>query len=130
MHWMVTQLDSDIASYPTRSRRAARLSLARLQQSAGAGSGLESKRSTLGAYLSVDSYSQTAAAAAAAAAAGHIVKYYCKYQDRLTLSSALGTSLRRQAKGRRRWLGRLGPTRSAAHPASLFAAPDNNKQQQ
>ena len=53
--WMVTQLDSDVASRPTRSRREARLSVARLQ-SAGAGSGLETKRSALGTHLFVDTY--------------------------------------------------------------------------
>ena len=36
-----------------------------------------------------------------------------KYQDGLTLRSALGTSLRRQTKGRQRGLRRLDPTRSA-----------------
>ena len=43
-----TQRYSDVASHPTRSRRAARLPVVRLQ-SAGAGSGLETKRSALGA---------------------------------------------------------------------------------
>ena len=52
MSWMATQLDSDVASRPTRSRRAARLCVARLQ-SAGAGSGLDTKRSALVAHLSV-----------------------------------------------------------------------------
>ena len=47
---------SDVASHPPRSRQAARLSVAKLQ-SAGAGSGLEAKRSALGAHLSVDTYS-------------------------------------------------------------------------
>ena len=55
MSWMVTQLYSDVASHPTRSRRAARLSVARLQP-AGAGSGLETKGGALGAHLSVDTY--------------------------------------------------------------------------
>ena len=44
MSWGVTQLCSDVASLPARSRRVARLSVARLQ-SAGAGSGLDTKRS-------------------------------------------------------------------------------------
>ena len=41
-------------------------------------------------------------------------------------SSALATSLCRQTRGNQPWLGRLGPTSSAAHPARLFAAPDHN----
>ena len=56
MSWMVTQLDSDVTSRPMRSRRAARLSVVRLL-SVGAGSGLDTKRSTLGAHVSVDRYS-------------------------------------------------------------------------
>ena len=69
--WMVTQLYSEVASHPARNRRAARLSVARLQ-SVGAGSGLETKKSSLGAHLSVDTYSQTTAAATGVS---HIVKY-------------------------------------------------------
>ena len=69
--WMVTQMDSDIASHPTRSRLAAHLPVARLQ-SAGAGSGLETKRSALGAHPSVDTYSSWTRTAAAVS---HIVKY-------------------------------------------------------
>ena len=56
MSWIVTQLYSDVASRPTRDRRAARVSVARLQ-SAGAGSSLETKRSALVEDLSVDIYS-------------------------------------------------------------------------
>ena len=41
-----------------------------------------------------------------------------KYQDGLTLRSALGMFLRGQTGGSRRGLGRLGPTRSGAHSAS------------
>ena len=51
----VTKLHDDVASRPTRSRRAARLSVAR-RHSAGAGS-IKTKRSALGAHLSVDIYS-------------------------------------------------------------------------
>ena len=51
MDWMVTQLYSDVDSHQTHSRRAARLSVARLQ-SAGADSGLETQKSAL-APLSV-----------------------------------------------------------------------------
>ena len=92
-----------------------RLSVARLQ-SAGAGSDLKTKSSTLGVHLSMHT------AAAAAAAVSHIVKHKIpRHVDR-----ALGTSLRRQTRGSQRWLGRLGPTRSAAHPARPFAAPDHN----
>ena len=53
MSWMVTQLYRDVASHPTRSRPAARLSVAR-PQSAGAGSALETKRGAIDAHLSVD----------------------------------------------------------------------------
>ena len=56
MTWMATPLYSNVASRQTRSRRAASLSVARLQ-SAGTISGLETKRSALGAHLSVDTYS-------------------------------------------------------------------------
>ena len=56
MNWIVTQLDGDVATHRTHSRRAASLSEARLE-SAGTGSGLETKRSALGAHLSVDTYS-------------------------------------------------------------------------
>ena len=52
----MTQLYSDVASRSTRGRRAARLTVARLQPVA-ADSGLESKRSAFGAHLSVDTYS-------------------------------------------------------------------------
>ena len=68
----MTQLDSDIASHPTSSRRAARLSEARLQ-SVDAGSGLGTKRSAFGAHLSVGTYSYTAAAAVS-----HIVNTWYK----------------------------------------------------
>ena len=57
MSWMVTQLYSVVASHPTRGQRVAHLSMTRLQQSAGAGSGLETKRSALGAHLSAVTYS-------------------------------------------------------------------------
>ena len=40
--------------------------------------------------------------------------------------SALGTSLRRQTRGCQRGLRRLGPKRTTAHSARLFAAPDHN----
>ena len=121
MSWMVTQLYSDVASRPTCSRRTTPLSVARLQ-SAGAGSGLETKRSALGADLSVDTYcSQTAAAVS------HIVKRHTWYRiPRQVYSSELGTSLRRQTRSSPRGLGRLGPTRGAAHSARLFAAPGHN----
>ena len=55
MSWIVTQRYIDVAARPTRGRRAARLSMARLQL-AGAGSGVETKRSALGAHLSVDTH--------------------------------------------------------------------------
>ena len=49
----MTQLYSDVVSPPTHGRRVALFSVARLQ-SAGAGSGLETKRSALGAHVSVN----------------------------------------------------------------------------
>ena len=55
MNWMVTQLYSDVASRPTLGRRAACPSMVRLQ-SPGSGSGLETKRITLGTQLSVNTY--------------------------------------------------------------------------
>ena len=116
---MVTQLYGDVASRPTRCRRTACLSVARLQ-SAGAGSSLDTKRSALGAHLSVDTWTR---AAAPAAAVSHIVKYKIPKQ---VDASALGASLLRQTEGGQRWLGRLGPTRSAAHPARPIAAPNHN----
>lgn len=56
MSWMLTPLDSNLASRPTRNRRAAGLSVAR-QQSTGTGSGLGTKKSTLDMHLFVDTYS-------------------------------------------------------------------------
>ena len=58
MGWMetVTQLYSDVSSRPMRGQRPVYLSVARLQ-SAGAGSGLETKRGAHGAHLSVVTYS-------------------------------------------------------------------------
>ena len=56
INWMATQLFSGVPSRPTRSRRAARLSVAKLRP-ASAGPSLETKRNTLGAHLSVDTYS-------------------------------------------------------------------------
>ena len=100
--WMVTQLGADVASRRTRSQWAAHFSMARLQ-SAGAGSGLD----TLGAPLSVDTYSTAAAAA--------VRRIVSKYKiPRQVDSSALGTSLRRQTRGTQPGLERLDPTRSAA----------------
>ena len=52
----IDELYSDVAAPPRRDRRSARLSVTRLL-SAGAGSGLETKSSALGAHLSVDTYS-------------------------------------------------------------------------
>ena len=70
----IDELDGDTAgSHLTCSRRAARPSVARLQ-SAGADSGLETKRNELGAHLSVDTCSKTIAPAPATVS--HIVK--CK----------------------------------------------------
>ena len=93
MSWMGTQLYSGVASRPTRSRRVASLSVARLQ-SAGAGSDLETKRSALGAHPSVRTYVPVDYSTAAAATVSHIAKYFqisgTKCQDRLPLRSALG----------------------------------------
>ena len=68
MSWMVTQLYSDVASRPTRGRRAAHLSVARLQSAAAGSNLLEAKRSVLGAHFSVDTYSETRTAVTAAVA--------------------------------------------------------------
>ena len=72
MSWMVTERYSDVASCPTRGRRAALLSVARLQ-SAGVGSGLETKRRARGEVLA--DYSSLEASAATAAAVSHIYWY-------------------------------------------------------
>ena len=94
--------------------------MARLpQQSAGAGLDQEkrTRRAPLGGYVIVD-YSS---GGTQAAAVSHIVKYKIPRQvDSARLFAA------RPKKGSQSWLGRLGPTRSAAHPARLFAAPDYN----
>ena len=121
MGWMVAQLCSGVASCPTRRRRAVCLSVARLQ-SAGAGSGLETKRSEVGAqiflgHVFVDSYSSSSSQSLNETQIPRHVD---------SINSAVGTSLRRQTKGSQRWLGRLGPTRSEAHPARLFAAADHS----
>ena len=42
------------------------------------------------------------------------------------MRSAPGMSVDRQTRGSPRGLGRLGPTRSAAHFARLFAVADHN----
>ena len=125
MSWMVTPLYSDVASRPPPGRPAARLSVARLQ-SAGADSGLETKSTALGARTSPWIRTRRlhcCTAAAAAAAVSHKMEHKIPRQ---VGSSALATSLCRQTRGSQPWLGRLGPTRSAAHPARLFAAPDHN----
>ena len=58
MSRLVSQLYSVVASRLTRGQRAAHPPVAKLQQqSTGAGLGLETKRSALGAHLSVDTYS-------------------------------------------------------------------------
>ena len=48
-----------------------------------------------------------------------------KYQERLTLAHSHSKVVHRQTRGSQPWLRRLGPTRSAAHPTRLFAAPDH-----
>ena len=53
----------------------------------------------------------------------HCVK---KHIPRQLDSSAIGTSPRRQTRGSQSGLGRLGPTRNAAHSARLYAAQDHN----
>ena len=79
------------------------------------------RRAPLGGYVLVDHSSSGTAATPVAAAVSHIVKYKAPRRvDSARLSAA------RPKKGSQSWLGRLGPTRSAAHPARLFAAPDHN----
>ena len=126
MSWVGTRLYIDVAPRPTRSRRLAPLSIARLQ-SAGAGSGLETKRSALGAHLYVDTYSYTTAPPAAAVSQSVSVlgsdASLCqntKYEDVLTRvhSARLFAARPKAATGA---LGRLGPTPSALHSARLFA---------
>ena len=109
MSRMVTQLHSDVASRPTHNRRAARLSVARLQ-SAGAGSGLDIKgRTSLRGYVLVGccGSSSSSSSSSQSLVSQHRI-------PRQVESSALGTSLRRQTRGSKRGLGRLDPTRSAA----------------
>ena len=75
--------DSDVGSRQTRSRRSARLCVTRLQL-AGAG-GLETKRSALGARLSVD-YSSSSSSSQSVSVLGSDTSLCqnTKYQDRLT----------------------------------------------
>ena len=87
MSWTGIQLYSDVASRLTPIRRAACPSVARLQ-SAGAGSILQTKRSLLGANISVDTYSYITATAVNLC---QNTKY--RRQDNPT---ALATSNRRQ----------------------------------
>ena len=96
----------------------ARLSVARLQ-SAGVGSGLETKRSILGAHFSVDSYSWTTTAEAAAAV-GHIVKYLVLNNTKT--GYLLSTWPVSSPPDQRQSTLARALERSAAHPARLFAA--------
>lgn len=114
---------SGVASRPTRSGRSARLYVVRLQ-SAGAGLGLEIKRSALDARLSVHKYSKTEQQQSVSVLGSDaLLCQNTKHYDNL---SALGTSIRRQNRSSDRELGRLGPTPIAAYSAGLFAAPDHN----
>ena len=79
------------------------------------------RSATLAGYVLVDYSSSGTAAAPAAPAVSHIVDYSL---SRRVDSARL--SANRPKKGSQSWLGRVGPTRSAAHPARLFAAPDQN----
>ena len=123
MSWMVTQLYSVVASRPTRGQRGAHLSVATTTVG-WRGFGYQEKRTRrapLGGYVLVDYSSSGTAATPAAAAVSHIVKYKIPRRvDSARLSAA------RPKKGSQSWLGRLGPTRSAAHPARLFAASDHD----
>ena len=115
MSWMVTKLDSDVASRPTRSRRAERLSVARPQQSVGAGSGLDTNRSAHGAHLfpgyALVDHSSCSSNSSSSSSQSHFSQYKIPRQ---VDPSALGTSLRRQTRGSQHGLGRLDTTRSAA----------------
>ena len=73
MSWMVTQLYSDVASRPTRSRRAAVLSVTGLQP-AGAGSGLDTKRTS--PWIRTRGLQQQQLVT---------LRHHTKYQDRLNL---------------------------------------------
>ena len=122
---MVTHLFSDVASCPTLGRRVARPSVGRLQ-SPGVGSDLETKRSALllivGTHLSVGTYEYSRLHCCTPVPVSHKMEHK---KPRQVGSSALATSLRRQTRGSQPWLGRLDPTRRAAHPARLFAAPNH-----
>ena len=90
MIWMVTLLDSDVAPGPPRSRRAARLSVAMLQQSTGAGSGRCQEKRTrhalLRGYVLVD-YSRGSWCSSSKQQQQQQSVALChntKYQDRLT----------------------------------------------
>ena len=124
MSWMVTQLYSVVASRPTRGQRGAHLSVATTTVG-WRGFGYQEKRTRRaprGGYVLVDySGSGTAATSAAAVAVRHIVKYKTPRRvDSARLSAA------RPNKGSQSWLGRLGLTPSAGHPARLFATPDHS----
>ena len=92
-----------------------------------AGSSFETKKSALGACLSVDTYSNNRlhqlSSSQSACRERMLYSKKTKYQDTL---GALGTSLRRHIRGSQRGRARLGPTPSAAHLAPLFAAPNHN----
>ena len=80
------------------------------------------RRTPLAGYVLVD-YSSigTPATPAAAAAVGHTGKFKIPRRvDSAHISAA------RPNKSSQSWLGRLGPTRRAANPARLLAAPDHN----
>ena len=106
--WMGTQVYSNVAPRPTRSRQSARLSATRLQ-SAGAGSGLETRekrtrRAPLRGYVLSSSQ-------AVSQRAGLRCFIVSKHKiPRHVDSSALGTSPRRQTRGCQGGLGRSGPS--------------------
>ena len=121
MSWIVTQLCSDVASRPKRGRRAS----LRGQTTVGwrgLGPRDQEKRTRhapLRGYVRV--LVRTLLYSSSSSQSQHGTQ-----NTKTGGSSALATSLRRQTRGSQPWLGRLGPTRRAAHPARLSAARIHN----
>ena len=123
MSWMVTERYSDVASCPTLGRWAARPSLARTTVAwRGLGPRDQEKRTRhapLGGYVRV--LVDYTAVTCTAAAISHKIEHKT---PRWVGSGAFATSPCRQTRDSWSWLVRLDPTRRAAHPSRLFAAPN------